>query len=104
MKFLENILLDLKHAGLVQSQRGAEGGYWLSLPPEDISLADVIREHGLGDSLDLERAYAAGDLLAPISHPNPANLHLTGTGLTHLGSAATRDAMPGTCGAIFSLS
>jgi Rrf2 family protein len=42
-KFLENILLDLKHAGLVQSQRGAEGGYWLSLPPEEISLADVIR-------------------------------------------------------------
>ena len=43
LKFLENILLDLKHAGLVQSQRGAEGGYWLSLPPDKISLADVIR-------------------------------------------------------------
>jgi Rrf2 family protein len=43
LKFLENILLDLKHAGLVQSQRGADGGYWLSLSPEEISLADVIR-------------------------------------------------------------
>src|SRR5437764_4050405 len=43
LKFLENILLDLKHAGLVQSQRGAEGGYWLARPPEEISLADVIR-------------------------------------------------------------
>jgi Rrf2 family protein len=43
LKFLENILLDLKHAGLVQSQRGAEGGYWLSLSPEEVSLADVIR-------------------------------------------------------------
>jgi Rrf2 family protein len=43
LKFLENILLDLKHAGLVQSQRGADGGYWLSLPPAEISLADVIR-------------------------------------------------------------
>jgi Rrf2 family protein len=43
LKFLENILLDLKHAGLVQSQRGAEGGYWLSQPPDQISLADVIR-------------------------------------------------------------
>jgi Rrf2 family protein len=43
VKFLENILLDLKHAGLVQSQRGAEGGYWLSRPPEEIRLADVIR-------------------------------------------------------------
>jgi Rrf2 family protein len=43
LKFLENILLDLKHAGLVQSQRGADGGYWLARPAEEISLADVIR-------------------------------------------------------------
>ena len=43
LKFLENILLDLKHAGLVQSQRGAEGGYWLSTPADEISLAEVIR-------------------------------------------------------------
>jgi Rrf2 family protein len=43
LKFLENILLDLKHAGLVQSQRGAEGGYWLARPPEDIRLAEIIR-------------------------------------------------------------
>jgi Rrf2 family protein len=42
-KFLENILLELKHAGLVQSQRGAEGGYWLGRSPDEISLADVIR-------------------------------------------------------------
>ena len=42
-KFLENILLELKHAGLVQSQRGAEGGYWLARDPVEISLADVIR-------------------------------------------------------------
>jgi Rrf2 family protein len=43
VKFLENILLDLRHAGLVHSQRGAEGGYWLARAPEEISLADVIR-------------------------------------------------------------
>jgi Rrf2 family protein len=43
LKFLENILLDLKHAGLVQSQRGAEGGYWLARPAEDIPLAEIIR-------------------------------------------------------------
>jgi Rrf2 family protein len=43
LKFLENILLDLKHAGLVQSQRGAEGGYWLSKEPDRIVLAEVIR-------------------------------------------------------------
>jgi Rrf2 family protein len=43
LRFLEQILLDLKHAGLVASQRGAEGGYWLAKPPIEISLADVIR-------------------------------------------------------------
>jgi Rrf2 family protein len=42
-KFLENILLELRHAGIVHSQRGAEGGYRLALPAEEISLADVIR-------------------------------------------------------------
>jgi Rrf2 family protein len=43
LKFLENILLDLKHAGLVQSQRGAEGGYWLAKAPDEIAVAEVIR-------------------------------------------------------------
>jgi Rrf2 family protein len=43
LKFLENILLELRHAGLVRSQRGAEGGYWLARPPEQITLAEVIR-------------------------------------------------------------
>jgi len=48
---------------------------------------------GFGPALDLERAYDEGRLLPPITHPDPSHLHLTGTGLTHLGSAATRDAM-----------
>jgi Rrf2 family protein len=43
ISFLENILLDLKRAGLVQSQRGQEGGYWLAKPATDISIADIIR-------------------------------------------------------------
>ena len=43
LKFLENILLELRHDGLVASQRGAEGGYWLARPPEEITLAAVIR-------------------------------------------------------------
>jgi Rrf2 family protein len=41
--FLENIFTDLRNAGLVASRRGAEGGYWLARPAEEISLADVIR-------------------------------------------------------------
>ena len=41
--FLENILADLRRAGLVASRRGAEGGYWLARPADRIALADVIR-------------------------------------------------------------
>jgi Rrf2 family protein len=43
LRFLENILLELRHARLVRSQRGAEGGYRLARPAETITLADVIR-------------------------------------------------------------
>jgi Rrf2 family protein len=42
-KFLENILSQLRRAGLVRSQRGPEGGYWLARPATEIFLADVIR-------------------------------------------------------------
>ena len=43
-KFLESILAQLRNGGLVASQRGAEGGYRLAKPAEEISIADVIRE------------------------------------------------------------
>src|SRR3954453_22634064 len=43
VKFLESILGELKHAGIVSSQRGAEGGYWLARAAEDITVADVMR-------------------------------------------------------------
>jgi Rrf2 family protein len=43
LKFLENILGDLRHAGIVRSQRGAEGGYWLARPADEITVADVVR-------------------------------------------------------------
>ena len=43
VKFLENILADLRHAGIVRSQRGADGGYWINQPAEDVSVADIIR-------------------------------------------------------------
>jgi Rrf2 family protein len=43
LRFLENILGELKHAGLVQSQRGQEGGYWLNRSPDEITLAEIIR-------------------------------------------------------------
>jgi Rrf2 family protein len=43
LKFLENILGDLRQGGLIRSQRGAEGGYWLARPADEITLAEVIR-------------------------------------------------------------
>ena len=43
LKFLENILIDLRHAGIVRSQRGAEGGYWLARSAGEVTLGEVIR-------------------------------------------------------------
>lgn len=43
VSFLENILTQLRSAGIVRSQRGPDGGYWLSRPASEISLAQVIR-------------------------------------------------------------
>ena len=43
LKFLENILTDLRHAGIVRAQRGAEGGYWLARDPAEVTLGEVIR-------------------------------------------------------------
>ncbi|HMD55978.1 MAG TPA: Rrf2 family transcriptional regulator [Solirubrobacteraceae bacterium] len=43
VSFLENILTQLRSAGVVRSQRGPEGGYWLAQPAEELNLATVIR-------------------------------------------------------------
>ncbi len=42
-KYLENILSELRQSSIVRSQRGAEGGYWLQRPPDEVSIADIIR-------------------------------------------------------------
>ena len=43
LNFLENILGELRHAGIVRSQRGADGGFRLAKAPEQIAIADIIR-------------------------------------------------------------
>jgi Rrf2 family protein len=43
VSFLENILVQLRSAGLVRSQRGPDGGYWLATPANELTLARVIR-------------------------------------------------------------
>ena len=68
VNFLENILLDLRRAGIVESRRGAAGGYLLAKPAKDIVLADVVRAvegplasvRGLSpDALDYDGSAAA---------------------------------------------
>jgi Rrf2 family protein len=43
LQFLEHILLELKHAGIVRARRGAKGGYWLGRPASEVSIADIVR-------------------------------------------------------------
>jgi Rrf2 family protein len=44
LKFLENILLELRKAGILESKKGKGGGYFLKIPPSKIALADIIRK------------------------------------------------------------
>ena len=43
VRFLESILAELRRSGIVGSQRGSDGGYWLARPAAEVSVADVIR-------------------------------------------------------------
>jgi hypothetical protein len=75
--------------------KGAVGVYELAMEAARAGkpLAALIAGLGLGEAVDLDTAYQDGRMLLPVTHPDPAHMHVTGTGLTHLGSAATRDAM-----------
>jgi hypothetical protein len=57
------------------------------------TIAPLLGEGELGEAIDLRLAASEGRLFAPIDHPDPAHLYVTGTGLTHLGSAEGRDKM-----------
>lgn len=58
-----------------------------------VSLKSIIEKHGLGESVNLAELAKNNQLDCPVRHPDPAHMYLTGTGLTHLGSASTRNAM-----------
>jgi Rrf2 family protein len=64
LKFLENILGDLRQAGLVVSQRGPDGGYRLERPAEQITVADIIR--------------AVDGPLASVRGERPESMHYAG--------------------------
>ena len=58
-----------------------------------IGLHEMVAQLGFGGEVDPAAELAAGRLLAPIDHDDPAHLMMSGTGLTHLGSADARDRM-----------
>ena len=66
LKFLENILGDLRQAGLVVSQRGPDGGYRLERAPEEITVADIIR------AVDGPLASVRGERPESMSYDGPA--------------------------------
>ena len=59
----------------------------------ECTLTESALSRPLGEEVDLEAALAEGRILTPIDHPDPAHLIVSGTGLTHLGSAEGRDKM-----------
>ena len=66
VEFLETVLLSLKHAGIVQSLRGAKGGFRLARTADSISLADVIR------AVDGPVANVRGERPEEVVYPGPA--------------------------------
>lgn len=59
-------------------------------------LAAVVAKLGVAETVAYDNVVAEGRLLPPMTHPDPAHMLVTGTGLTHLGSASTRSAMHAT--------
>jgi hypothetical protein len=101
MMFLSQVRTDQGPQAIFRDATGARtvpgtgGTYGLAMEAatKGLSLAEVIASRGKGEPVDLPALAAAGRLDMPIRHPDPAHLHITGTGLTHLGSASARDAM-----------
>ena len=66
VRFLENILGDLRNAGIVESRRGVDGGYLLARPANEIALADVVR------AVDGPLANVAGTRPDALEYPGAA--------------------------------
>jgi hypothetical protein len=75
--------------------RGATSVYALARAAiaQQSTLMSAIEAAGYGEDIDLQAALRDGRVLTPIDHPDSAHLLLSGTGLTHLGSAEARDRM-----------
>ena len=82
-------------SGMLHEIKGVDTTYALAhlAIAANSTLADAVATAGVGDAVDVNDAIRDGRVLAPIDHPDPAHVFLTGTGLTHLGSADARDKM-----------
>jgi hypothetical protein len=87
-------LLDAER-GQVRPLRGVQTTHALALRAieQRRSIDELLSHLELGEQLRYEALAAEGRLLPPLTHPDPAHCYVTGTGLTHLGSAESRDAM-----------
>jgi hypothetical protein len=85
----------LEENGKVRPVSGAESTYKLAAEAiaRGCGLTELVEERLHGPEHDYDQLLADGSLLPPVDHPDPAHCIITGTGLTHLGSADTRDAM-----------
>ena len=81
--------------GTAHIVKGAKSVYALAMEAAERKgkLKSIIKDRGLGKEIDAAAILKEGRMLPPIDHPDPAHLFVTGTGLTHLGSASARDAM-----------
>jgi hypothetical protein len=81
--------------GVARKVRGFVSTYELAQAAlsSGTSLAALVESRIADERFDLQELQASNRLLPPIDHPDPAHLYLTGTGLTHLGSAEGRDKM-----------
>jgi Rrf2 family protein len=66
-RFLKSVVRDLRQAGLVRSQRGCEGGYWLGRAADSITLVDVVA------AVDGELLTVNGETPETLAYPAPAD-------------------------------
>src|SRR5688572_8461531 len=91
----QRVVLALGDDGVARQVAGFASTYELAQAAlkSGATLAATVAAHLADERFDLTELQASNRLLAPIDHPDPAHLYLTGTGLTHLGSAEGRDKM-----------
>jgi hypothetical protein len=98
-------LMQIKSADVRQVAANEDGGAWVvpgyssiydlakAAIEQRITISALVRDAGKGEAVNAAELLEHGRILAPIDHRDPAHLLVSGTGLTHLGSAETRDAM-----------